>query len=164
MMMKLTLLAAVVGLTLSAIAADPKVPTVNGKSLKQAIAKQKGKVVMVNLWATWCGPCVEEFPDIVKLYNKHKNNGLVVMAVSMDDRGDLKGKVVPFLKNQKAQFPALIFDGSDIQKFINEFDPKWSGAIPQTYIYDKQGRLVKTFTGSQSFATFEKAVLEAMKK
>src|SRR5687768_14180878 len=72
------------------------VQAVDGKALKRAIEEQKGKVVVVNYWATWCAPCVEEFPDLVKLQNSYRDKGLVVIGVSMDEPDD-KGKVVAFV-------------------------------------------------------------------
>src|SRR5262245_19221769 len=56
------------------------VKAVDGKALKKAVAAHKGEVVVLNLWATWCGPCVEEFPDLVKLYDQYKGKGLVVIG------------------------------------------------------------------------------------
>ena len=78
-------------------AADVK--PADGAALKKIVAAQKGKVTIVNLWATWCGPCVEEFPDLVKLHNAYKAKGLSFISVTIDEPED-KGKVVSFINQQ----------------------------------------------------------------
>jgi thiol-disulfide isomerase/thioredoxin len=145
------------------VIADPKVPSADINQLKKIIAQHKGKIVMVNFWATWCGPCVEEFPDLVKLYNKHKGNKFALIGASLDAEGD-GGKVASFVKNQKAAFPVYHVRVKDPGKFIEQFDKKWGGEIPRTYLYDKNGKLVKAWSGSRSFEEFESELLAAMKK
>jgi thiol-disulfide isomerase/thioredoxin len=79
-----------------------KVPRTNLKDLRKRLAQQRGKVVLLNFWATWCGPCVKEFPDIVKLYNNYRKKGLTVIAVSVDDP-ETADEVVPPLYQADAR-------------------------------------------------------------
>src|SRR5689334_22084768 len=72
------------------------VTPVDAAGLKRAVAARKGKVVLVNFWATWCIPCVEEFPDLVRLHNKYKAQGLDFVPVSVDMARDVAPKVQPF--------------------------------------------------------------------
>jgi len=144
-------------------ARKPTLRMVDGAGLKKAIAGQRGKVVVLNLWATWCQPCVEEFPDLVKLHNSYRSRGLVVLAASVDEP-QTQGKVRSFLTAQKATFPAFVRKPGDVTTFINVIDKNWSGAVPTTYIYDRNGRLVgKPLTGGQSYATFARAVEPLLK-
>jgi thiol-disulfide isomerase/thioredoxin len=140
-------------------AAKPIVVTpADAPTIKKAIAGKIGHVVVVNFWATWCGPCVEEFPALVTLQNQYRRVGVVVIAVSADDRKDITSKVKPFLIQQKAYFPQFLEHAYDPEDFINAFDPKWQGDLPRTFIYDKRGHLVKELAGEQTEKNFEEAV------
>jgi len=127
-------------------------------TIKAAIASHKGHVVVVNFWATWCGPCVAEFPALVKLHRKYAAKGVTVIAVSADSPRDRVSKVEPFLRSKHASFTNFIQHASDPEVFIDAFDKSWSGDLPRTLIYDKQGRLVKALSDEQTFATFSAAV------
>jgi thiol-disulfide isomerase/thioredoxin len=142
---------------------QPAVRALNGPGLKKAIAGYRGKVVLLNLWATWCGPCVEEFPSLVRLYNKYRSRGLVVLAASVDEP-QTQGKVKPFLASQKAIFPAFIRQSGDVDAFISVIDPAWSGAVPTTYLFDRTGKPVgKPLIGEQSYAKFTATVEPLLK-
>ncbi len=144
-------------------AAKPAVQAVDGPGLKKAIVANRGKVVVLNLWATWCGPCVEEFPALVKLQNAYRSKGLVVLAASVDDP-QTQSKVVPFLATQKAKFSAFIRKPGDVETFINAVDKEWSGAVPTTYLFDRNGNQVgKPMIGGQSYARFVAAVEPLLK-
>ena len=127
-------------------------------AIKRAIAAQHGHVVLVNFWATWCGPCVAEFPAIVQTSRRYQAAGLRVFAVSADQLKDKDTKVVPFLLKSKADFPAFLERSADPEEFINAFDPAWQGDLPRTIIYDRQGRRVKTLTGEQTAQSLAAAV------
>ncbi len=134
------------------------VSAVDGKALKKALEDHKGKVVVLNFWATWCGPCVDEFPDLVKLHDQYADKGLVVLGVSMDEPDDL-GKVVDFAQKQKAGFPIFVRKNGSIEKYVTPIDKGWQGVIPTTYIYDRAGKRVgKPLVGLKSYDDFVKAV------
>ncbi len=126
--------------------------------IKRAIAAQKGHVVLVNFWATWCGPCVAEFPAIVQTSRRYKASGLRVLAVSADQLKDAKTKVAPFLAHSGADFPAYLERSADPEEFIDAFDPAWQGDLPRTIIYDRLGKRIKTLTGAQTAQSLAAAV------
>ena len=115
-------------------------PEVDAAGLKKTIAGLKGKVVFVNFWATWCAPCVAEFPDIVKMYQKYHAKGLEVIAVSFD--ADVP-TAVPFLVKQKADFINLLKNPQvDDETVIKGFDKDWQGARPASWLFDRTGKRV----------------------
>ena len=148
----------------AAPAADaPNVQAIDGKSLKQAIAGLKGKAVVVNLWATWCPPCVAEFPDLVKLRENYAAKGLEVVGVSMDEPED-RSKVDAFILKQKARFPVYLRKGGSVEQFFDPVDKGWPGVVPTTYLFDKDGKRVgKPIVGERTYAQFEAAVKPLLK-
>jgi len=130
----------------------------DGKELSAAIAKQKGHVVLVNFWATWCVPCREEFPDFVRLEKAYRDRGLRVIGVSTDLAKDLP-KVEKFLAAAPPDFPNYRKkSGGDDQDFIESVDAKWGGELPFTVLYGKDGRKVRVLSGKQSYEDLEKVI------
>lgn len=97
------------------------------------LSDQKGKVVLLNIWATWCAPCHQETPEFVQLYNTYKEMGLVVLGVSIDEQG--KSVVEPFVEKYEVNYPIIIDDGSIMEKYGPTM------GIPTSYIIDKKGNL-----------------------
>jgi thiol-disulfide isomerase/thioredoxin len=108
--------------------------------LQKAIASHKGKVVVVDVWASWCVPCKKEFPNLVELHKDYAAEGLVCISASMDDK-DQAAAALAFLKQQKATFPNYrCADGED---WFDKFDLK---SIPAVFVYDRKGKLARKFT------------------
>lgn len=158
--MKIQLTTLALGATLFATSAA------NAQVIKQAtaqdvtakIAAQKGKLTVVNFWATWCPPCVAEMPALAKLKKNYARRGLALVLVSADDPKTRDSKVKPFLKKNKLAGSWLI-SGSQ-ERFIDKFDPSLKGAfaLPRTYIYNRQGKLIKAFSGDKTYAEWEKLI------
>jgi thiol-disulfide isomerase/thioredoxin len=110
---------------------------VDAEGLKKAVTEQKGKVVFIDFWATWCAPCVAEFPDIVKLYQKYHSRGFEVIAVSFDEDAPTAGL---FLDKQKADFINLLKKPDD--EAMAAFDKEWGGAIPASWLFDRTGKRI----------------------
>ena len=127
-------------------------------AIKRAVAARRGRVVVVNMWATWCAPCVAEFPSLVRLQRRFRKDGLVVIGVSADFAKDVDTKVRPFLTAQRAYFPQFIEHAADPEDFINAFDPQWQGDFPRTFVYDKKGHLASVLAGPQTDKSFTAAV------
>lgn len=132
--------------------------------LRNLIHTRNGKALFINVWATWCEPCVEEFPDIVKLSKAMKGKKIDFVGVSGDDFDDEASKVIPFIKREKADFKFYIAKLEGEDAFINEFDPKWEGGIPATFTFDSMGRLKAFLVGKQSYQNLESAVQKALGK
>lgn len=107
----------------------------------------QGKVLLINFWATWCAPCVAEFPEFVMIDKNYRSKGVRTVSISTDEKSDIESAVVPFLKKQKAEFESYLSDADDPQLLIDVVDKNWSGALPATFVFDKQGKLVFTKYG-----------------
>jgi thiol-disulfide isomerase/thioredoxin len=126
--------------------------------LKQAIASQKGRVVLVNFWATWCVPCREEFPELAKLQKRHGPEGLQLIGVSTDFAKQ-RPAVEKFLVEQRPPFPNYRKKGGgDDQIFIDAVDSSWGGELPFSVLYDRSGRKVRVFSGSLPIAAVDQEI------
>ncbi len=105
----------------------------------------KGKVVMVNFWATWCPPCQKEMPDLEALYNQFKDQGFVILAFSQDDETE---KVAPFIAERKITYPILL---DPEQKIGALFEVN---GIPKSFVYDRDGKLVTQSIDMRTRAQF----------
>jgi thiol-disulfide isomerase/thioredoxin len=133
---------------------------VDADGLKKAVAGQKGKVVFVNMWATWCAPCVAEFPDIVKLYQKYRAQGLEVIAVSFDADAP---SAIPFLDKQRADFINLLKSPKqDDDVFMKTFDKGWLGALPASWVFDRKGNRQYYTMGKFDPAAVDKLIGELL--
>jgi thiol-disulfide isomerase/thioredoxin len=149
----------------AAFAADaPKLAgELDAKGLADAVAKNHGKVVVVNFWATWCVPCREEYSDLVRLEKTYRDRGVAVLGVSIDFAKDVP-KVEKFLAENHPEFPNYIKRaGGDDQDFIDSVDPKWGGELPFTVVYARDGKKARVLSGKQTYASFEKAVAELLR-
>src|SRR5437016_2068443 len=98
--------------------------------------------LLINFWATWCDPCREEFPDLVKVDSDYRSIGLNFVAVSLDDIADIKTAVPKFLNEMKATMPVVLLNVSDPEPAIKAVDEKWDGELPATFLYDKEGKVI----------------------
>ena len=135
----------------------------DAKGFAAAVAKQKGQVVLVNFWATWCVPCREEYPDLTRLEKAYRGKGLSVLGVSIDSAKDLAA-VDKFLAKMKPDFPNYRkASGGDDQDFIESVDKDWGGELPFTVLYARDGRKTKVLSGKQTYGDFESAVKALLK-
>jgi thiol-disulfide isomerase/thioredoxin len=131
---------------------------VDAAGLRAAIAREKGKVVLVNFWATWCVPCREEFPDLSRLQERNRAAGLRVVGISTDFDSQ-KAAVEKFLAAMRPAFPNYRKrSGGDDQDFIDATDRSWGGELPFSILYDRSGRKVKSFSGKLPIAATEKEI------
>ena len=131
---------------------------IDAGGLVRAIAREKGRVVLVNFWATWCVPCREEFRELSRLQTRHRRAGLSIVGVSTDFQKE-KAAVEKFLAAQKPSFPNYRKkSGGDDQKFIEAVDSSWGGELPFSVLYDRSGRKVRVFSGELPFAAAEKEI------
>ena len=125
-----------------------------------AVHAPGAKATVVNVWATWCEPCREEFPDLVRLHHEFENKGMRLVLVSGDFDTE-RAAVNKFLSDQGVDFTTYIKSGDDM-KFINDLNPKWSGALPATFVYDGHGRLLDFWEGKASYDKMRERMLRVL--
>lgn len=118
------------------------------------LLKPKGRPVLVNFWATWCDPCREEFPDLVRLNNEYRGR-IDMITVSMDDLADIRTFVPKFLGEVGSKMPAYLLKTNDEDGAIRLVSGKWSGNLPMTVIYDTAGNKVYERNGKVKYDTLK---------
>jgi thiol-disulfide isomerase/thioredoxin len=141
-----------------------KVSPINTDALKALLAKPKDKPLLVNFWATWCDPCRDEFPDLVKIDNEYRPKLLDFVTVSLDEKKEFTTTVPQFLTTMKATMPAYWLDAIDPEPAINSVDPRWQGDLPATFLFDAQGELIYRHTGRVNTAELREAIEKLVKK
>lgn len=132
----------ILSISADAIQTKKKAPHFSLKTSEGAtidLKKLKGKLVLVNFWATWCGPCRAEIPAFVDVYEQYKDKGLEIVGISVDDDGWTEVK--PFVERYKINYPVVIDNGSVARAYGNV------SAIPTTFLVDKDGNLVDRHIG-----------------
>jgi thiol-disulfide isomerase/thioredoxin len=149
-------------LPLAGYAQQIKVEPIDKTKLQKIIKERKGKPLFLNLWATWCVPCREEFPAINKLSDEFKDVEFV--GISVDFPEEVESKIIPFLTSQKAKFVSYVnaFEGDE--ELINTLDKNWNGALPATFIFDKNGKKVSFLEGKKTYEEFKKEIEKARRK
>lgn len=111
----------------------------------------RGKVVLVNFWATWCPPCRKEMPDLQALFDKYKGQGLIVLSISDEE----EAKVTPFIGQQNITYPVLLDPGDTVHKlYLVE-------GIPKSFVYDRDGKLVAQSIDMRTRGQFQEMLAQA---
>jgi thiol-disulfide isomerase/thioredoxin len=139
------------------VAAQVRLTPLDENVYRRMLASHKGQVILVDFWATWCAPCLEELPQLVRLEAKYRAHGLRLIPISCDEPED-ESKALSFLRKAGVSFPGYRKQVADDEKFILSVDPKWSGALPALFLYDRTGRLVRSFVGEADLSAVEKAI------
>jgi peroxiredoxin len=121
------------------------------KGQKWALRDLRGKVVLVNFWATWCPPCRREMPDMQALYQRFSPRGLVILAISFEDASTLQ----QFNAAQKYSYPILLDPGSTVYKRFN------LEGVPETFVYSRDGKLVAQAIDRRTFGQFLEMLKQA---
>ena len=131
--------------------------------VEKYIRDNPNKVLVINMWATFCKPCVEEIPAFIKLTDQYKKNGVELLLVSLDLPSFYPKKIASFAKKQSFKASIVWLDETNADYFCPLIDPKWSGSIPATLIiYPKTGYRA-FFEEEMEADVLEKAIIEALK-
>jgi thiol-disulfide isomerase/thioredoxin len=122
----------------------PQIRTITAKQIRALVDENKGKIVVINFWATWCPPCVREFPALIKAYGQYHGKGVNMYAVSMNSPEE-KADIDEFLQAHKPPFPIYLKDAQDA-KFNETVLKGWFGEMPMTLVFDAAGKRVLAHT------------------
>jgi thiol-disulfide isomerase/thioredoxin len=137
---------------------ETNITLLDSVKLTALISENKGNVLVVNVWATWCVPCIEEMPDLIKLTDSYESENIKIIGISIDYPEEIQSKILPFVKKNKINFPVYVNDFKNDEALINFLNTEWSGAIPVTFIYDKEGKQKEFLLGKHSFDEFKSAI------
>ena len=152
-------------LALSLLAACSPKPTATPatpSAIKENIQTLEAPLTLVHVWATWCQPCREEFPELLKAYRENRNAGLELILISADEPSAGKS-VEAFLIEQKSPVSSLISTELS-QAFIETLSPNWSGALPASFFFDSTGKLLIEWEGKQSHEHYTKTIEQLLKQ
>ena len=136
-----------------------KLDTINADGLKAVVKNHTDKLRLINIWATWCAPCVAEFSDLVTLNHMYRDRGVQFITITTDDAAN-KAKALAFLEKKQASGINYIYTGDDKYKMIDAIDPKWAGALPYTLLVDPDGKVVYAHEGAIDFEELRKVIYD----
>ncbi|WP_113661287.1 TlpA family protein disulfide reductase [Pedobacter nanyangensis] len=131
--------------------------------LEQRITKGKDTTYVVNFWATWCGPCVEELPYFEKVNAENTGKPVKVILMSLDFKSKLKTDVMPFVAKHKIKSEVYVVNEPDQQKFIDRVDQHWSGAIPATLILNTDKKVRSFYEQAFTYEQLKRTISTAIK-
>jgi thiol-disulfide isomerase/thioredoxin len=121
--------------------------------------EDSGKLRLINVWATWCGPCVMEFPDFIVLQRMYGARDFEFVSLSAD-KPDKAPKALMFLQEKFAFNKNFIFNSEDKYALIEAVDPQWEGALPYTVLVEPGGKVVWKSMGTVNFAELKRAIVD----
>ena len=141
-------------------AAEPvKIDTINEQGIKDLLKNNSDKLRLINVWATWCGPCVTEFPEFITINRMYRRRDFEFVSISADEPGK-KDKALKFLQQQQASSTNYIFTNEDKYKLIELIDPAWQGALPYTILVEPGGKIVYAKQGAINPAEMKKRIVD----
>ena len=133
------------------------ISSLDSAELESVLETYKGRVVLVNMWATWCAPCLKEIPELVELEQNLEADGFTVLGISLDDV-DARDDVLSFRDQWFPEFHTYHTSESDWFALVGAIKEDWNSLLPTSFVLDRNGELVETLTGSKDYATFAAAV------
>lgn len=131
--------------------ATPLVEEINLAALQKILKRLPGadaRPLLVNFWATWCEPCRDEFPDLIRIQADYEKRNLDFITISLDDPSELKTSVPEFLREMRAgALPSYLLNVIEPQEVVDAVDPQWGGGLPATFLFDPSGKIVFKHTG-----------------
>ena len=145
------------GILTTRLTAQEKLTPVNEAEYQKLVASHRGKIVMVDFWATWCVPCRAELPQLLKLSSRLRSLGFELVTISADEPGQEAG-ALSFLRQSAAPSPQYVKKAADDDKFAASIDAKWDGALPAIFLYNRSGKKVRSFIGETPIKDLEAAI------
>jgi len=150
-------------LILTGYCANAQVKLLTLNELEQRAAKGKDTTYVVNFWATWCGPCVEELPYFERINAENANKPFKVILMSLDFKSKVKTDVIPFVAKHKIKSEVYVVNETDQQKFIDQVDKNWSGALPATLILNTDKKVRYFYEQAFTYEQLTKTISTVIK-
>jgi len=141
--------------------AEP-IQSISANEFSVLLDDARGEVILVNLWATWCAPCLREIPELLRLDEKYRQKGFRLIAVAMDDPQDLETHVIPFRDQRFPDWETFQRAEVEMDRFVSVVDPAWNEVLPTSYLIDRTGKVASILFGGKSYEDFEAALLEIL--
>lgn len=129
--------------------------------IKASIKNSEAPLTLVHVWATWCDPCLDEFPELMEVYRDTHERGLSLQLVSADDPADME-TVNQFLRKQRSPVDSLVSTELS-EEFIELFSTNWSGSLPASFFFDENGELVAEWSGKRSYDEYIQTIEQLLK-
>ena len=140
-------------------ASAPKTTQIDILALKRLV-RPNGKPLLMNFWATWCGPCREEFPDLVKINEEYKGK-IDFVTVSLDEPADKDSTVLKFLIEMKAEMPSYLLVTDNEEAAMSVVSKQWTGVMPYTVLFDAKGRVLYSRQGPVKIDVLKAALVKS---
>jgi thiol-disulfide isomerase/thioredoxin len=122
------------------------VETIDASGIKELIENKSDKLRLINVWATWCGPCVMEFPDFVRIDRIYRSRNFEFISINADNMSR-KDNVLKFLQKNEASNKNFIFSSDNNTELVEAIDPQWTGALPYTLLVEQGGKIIYRMQG-----------------
>lgn|GEM_PF-1012774 len=107
--------------------------------LVEKLKASRGHITVLNVWATWCKPCLEEMPELVRFFREYRSKGVRFLSVSADHPDTLADRVRPYIEQQRIPFAVWVVGGESPDELVQAIDPRWQGSLPATFVFDASG-------------------------
>lgn len=120
--------------------AQEQVKTTDFEGLKPFLEKNNDTTYLVNFWATWCKPCVEEMPAFMKIHDENQDKPFKMLLVSLDFPGQIESRLIPYIQENQIDAEVVVLDDPASNVWIPKVNDKWSGSLPATLFYNRDKR------------------------
>ena len=149
------LLASLLGINMpESVAAEPPLTLLRAAELEQRLAAERGQVVILNLWGTWCVPCLREIPDLMEVERRLASRGVRLIGLGMDEASQRDSLVLPFHRKHFPSFRSYLRNEPDMDTLVSVVDPAWNEILPTTYLIGRDGKVFRKIQGRRSIDEF----------
>lgn len=131
---------------------------VSADDVGQLISDGRGKVLVVNFWATWCPPCVEEMPELAAFYQDYAHRPVEFLSISADHPSTIDDRVRPFIEEKRLPFPVHVMKVEGPDELNDVLNLDWDGALPATFVFRRDGTMAHSWVGAITLAGLKKVV------
>lgn len=146
-------------LLLALVVASPpgqatELKVVSPTEFRAALLAERGSVLVLNFWASWCSPCLKEIPELLRLERDYASCGVRVLGITLDEPTDYAAVVKPLLAQRFAGFRTLARDSASMDAFASVVDGAWNELMPTSYVLDRDGVVIERIQGGKSYEEF----------